>query len=116
MPYDNKIDRFGSSATSRQSPALDAVKLTSAMLSDTTDLTTYAKALRIWNGSAAAVTVLATPLAAASDLAAGAVPITVPAGATGYEAIAVRRVWSTGSTGLAAALTAGTVEVLLLTA
>lgn len=116
MPYDSKVDRFGSSAASRQSPALDAVKLTAAMLSDTTDLTTYAKALRVWNGSASAVTAMATPLAATSDLAAAAVPITVPAGAAGYEAIAVRRIWATGSTGLAAALAAGTVEVLLLTA
>lgn len=116
MPYDNKIDRFGSSAASRQSPALDVMKLTSAMLSDTADLTVYAKALRIWNGSGGAVTVMATPLAAASDLAAAAVPITVPPGAVAYEAISVRRVWTTGSTGLAAALAAGTVEVLLLTA
>ena len=115
MPYDSKIDRFGASAASRQSPALDAVKLTSAMLSDTVDLTTYAKALRIWNGSSGPVTVLVTPHAA-GDLAASAVPVTVPAGAVGYEAISVRRVWSTGSTGLAAALVAGSVEVLLLTA
>ncbi len=116
MPYDAKTDRFGSSAASRQSPALDAVKLTAAMLSDTTDLATYAKALRVWNGSSSTLTVLATPLAAASDLAAAAVPITVPVGVVTYEAIGVRRIWATGSTGLAAALAAGTAEVLLLTA
>ena len=116
MTYDSKFDRFGSAASTRQSPAIEAVKLTAAMVSDTTDLATYAKALRVWNGTTAAVTLMVTPLAAASDLAAAAVPITVPAGGVGYEPLSVRRVWSTGSTGLSAALGAGTVEVLLLTA
>lgn len=114
MAYDSRADRFGSASSTRQSPALDAIALTPAMISDGTDLPTYAKALRIWNGSAAAVTVMATPLTAASDAA--VVPITVPPGCLGYEPISVRRIWSTGSIGLAAALAAGTAEVLLLTA
>lgn len=116
MTYDVRADRFGANTATRQSPAVDAVRLTAAMVSDSADLTGYAKALRVWNGSTAAVTLMVTPLAAASDLAAAAVPLTVAAGTGAYEAIAVRRVWATGSTGLVAALTAGTVEVLLLTA
>ena len=114
MAYDSKADRFGSVASTRQSPAIDALALTAAMISDGVDLPVYAKALRIWNGSSAAVTVMATPLTATSDTA--VVPITVPPGCLGYEPISVRRIWSTGSTGLAAALAAGTAEVLLLTA
>ncbi|MCE1235101.1 MAG: hypothetical protein LWW93_01970 [Hyphomicrobiales bacterium] len=113
MTYDSKSDRFGSANPTRQSPAVDAVKLTAAMLSDSADLATYAKALRVWNGSSAAITLAATPLAAASD--ATVVPITVPAGVASYEPISARRIWSTGSTGLAAALAAGTAEVLILT-
>lgn len=115
MTYDLRADRFGAASSTRQSPAVEATALTLAMVSDTADLTTYAKALRIWNGSAAAVTLMVTPSAATSDLAAAAVPITVPSGAAGYEAVSVRRIWSTGSTGLLAGLTAATVEVLLLT-
>jgi hypothetical protein len=116
MSYDKTADRFGAAASTRQSPAVEAVKLTAAMVSDTADLATYAKAMRVWNGTATAITILATPLAAASDLAAAAVPITIPAGSTGYEPISVRRVWATGSTGLVAALSGGTAEVLLLIA
>lgn len=115
MTYDAHADRHGGSPATRQSPAVDAVRLTAAMLSDTADLAIYARALRVWNGSAAPVTLLATPLSAVSDLAPGAVPITVPAGAATWEPISIRRLWATGSTGLAAALTAGTVEVLLVT-
>lgn len=100
---------------SRESPAMRATKLTAAMISDTTDLAAYAKALRVYNGSSDSVTVLVTPEFSTSDLAADAVPITVPAGTAGWEPIGVRRVWSTGSTGLVAALAAGTVEVLLVT-
>ena len=115
MTYDAHADRLGGGAATRQSPADEVARLTQAMLSDTTDLTTYAKALRIWNGSAANVTLLVTPLAAGSDAAAAAVPITIPAGAALYEPISLRRVWSTGSTNLAAGLASGAVEVLLLT-
>jgi hypothetical protein len=115
MTYDKSADRYASTAASRQAPAVDAVKLTPAMLSDGADLAAYAKALRIWNGSSAAVTLLVTPVRTTSDLAAAAVPITVPAGAAGWEPISARRIWSTGSTGLATALAAGTVEVLLAT-
>jgi hypothetical protein len=119
MPYDPTKDRAfsqGQRAAPRpDDPATGAVRLTSAMVSDTTDLPTYAKAFRIWNGSGALVTLMVTPLHATDDTAAGAVPLTLPAGVVGYEAMAVRRIWSTGSTGLGAGLVAGTVEVLLLT-
>lgn len=114
MTYDPHADRLGTATATRQSPAVDVARLTAAMVSDTADLPVYAKALRIWNGTAAAVTVMATPLAADGDTAASAVPITVPAGSAAIEPISVRRIWSTGSTGLAAGLGAATVEVLLL--
>lgn len=115
MTYDPRYDRFGAASSTRQSPAVEAIALTAAMVSDTVDLSIYAKALRIWNGSSASVTLMVTPMSAASDLAAAAVPITVPSGSVGYEAISVRRVWSTGSTGLVAGLAGASVEVLLLT-
>jgi len=115
MTYDVRSDRLGAGTATRQSPAVEAVRLTAAMVSDTVDLSTYAKAIRLWNGSAAAVTLMVTPLGAAGDAAAYAVPITVPAGIPTYEPISVRRIWSTGSSGLLAGLAAGTIEVLLLT-
>lgn len=115
MPADATKSPYANYSGSRDTPATKAVKLTSAMVSDTTDLAAYAKALRVYNGSSAAITLLVTPEFSASDLAADAVPITVPAGVASYEPISVRRIWSTGSTGLVAALGAGTVEVLLLT-
>lgn len=94
----------------RSAPARRVAELTAAQLSDTADLTSYAKALRVWNGSGATVTLKVQPL-----LGDQPVRITVPDGAAGYEPIGVRRVLSTGSTGLAAGLAAGTVQVLLLT-
>lgn len=115
MTYDVRSDRHGAGSATRQSPAIEATLLTAAMVSDGVDLAPYAKALRICNAGSTAVTFKVTPLAAASDAAAAAVPITVPAGAVGYEPISVRRIWATGSTGLAAGLAAGTLEVLLLT-
>lgn len=114
MPYDRSKDPFSLASSSADAPARAAVKLTSAMVSDTADLPTYAKALRVWNGTGGTLSLMVTPLRAADDTAAGAVPLTLP-GVVGYEAIAVRRIWSTGSTGLVAGLAAGTVEVLLLT-
>ena len=115
MTYDIRADRHGSGAATRQSPALEAQRLTSAQVSDTTDLAIYAKALRVWNGTGQPVKLMVTPLTAAADTAAAAVPITVAAGVAAYEPISVRRIWATGSTGLVAGLAAGTVEVLLLT-
>ncbi len=115
MTFDATKSPYATFSPSRSSPATDVTNLTTAMVSDSTDLATYPKALRVYNGSSAAVTLLVTPEFAASDLAAAAVPITVPAGVSSWEPIGVRRIWSTGSTGLVAALTAGTVEVLLAT-
>ena len=116
MPYDASADRFSTGSATRQSPAVEVAALTAAMVSDTDDLAVYAKALRVWNGSAAPVTLAVTPLGASGDTAASAVTITVAAGTASYEPISVRRVRSTGSTGLVAGLGAGTVEVLLLLA
>ncbi|TBW40978.1 hypothetical protein EYW49_02135 [Siculibacillus lacustris] len=108
-------DRFGSTSPTRETPAVEATTLTTLALSDTVDLPVCAKALRVWNGTGGKITLLVTPIKNADDGLAGAVPLSVPAGVVGYEAIAVRRIWSTGSTGLAAGLAAGTVEVILLT-
>lgn len=115
MTYDRTADRFGQASITRHAPAADAVRLTAAMLSDTVDLAPYAKALRVCNASTAAVTLLVTPLHAVDDGASGAVPLTVPAGLSCWEPLSARRIWSTGSTGLAAGLAAGTVEVVLAT-
>lgn len=115
MTYDVRSDRLATVTATRESPAVEVVRLTSAVVSDTTDLPTYAKAFRIWNGSTSAVTLMVTPLSAADDTSASAVPITVPAGVPTYEPISARRIWATGSTALVAGLGAGTVEVLLLT-
>lgn len=97
-------------AHGRSTPARRAEELTADLLSDTVDLTAYAKALRVWNGSGAAVTLMVQPILGNTP-----VRVTVPDGAAGYEAISARRILATGSTGLAAGLIAGTVQVLLLT-
>lgn len=115
MTFDATRSAYANFSNSRGSPATRATLLTTGMVSDSADLATYAKALRVYNGSSAAVTLLVTPELAEDSTSAGAVPVTVPAGVSTYEALGVRRIWSTGSTGLVAALTAGTVEVLLLT-
>ena len=109
MPYTPASDNFANVSPDRSGPAVDAIQLTSAMVSDTTDLATYAKALRIYVPSTgSAVTLMVTSLAAATD--ATTVPITVPPGGAYYEAISVRRIWSTGS----ANLFATGVQILLL--
>ena len=112
MPYNPATDELARTPSDRSSPAVDVVQLTSGMVSDTVDLTTSAKAIRIYVPSTAsgAVTVRVTPLLSSSDSA--SVPITVPPGGLSYEAISVRRIWSTGS----ANLFASGVEILLLRA
>lgn len=111
MPYDKQYDRSAGLAVGRDTPATDVVKLTSAMVSDSADLAIYAKALRVWvPASAGAVTLMVTPLAATDDTAAGAVPLTVPAGTAAWEPISVRRIWATGSV----AWNAAGVEILLV--
>lgn len=109
-------DRFESMSATRETPAIEAVMLSTLDLSDTVDLSVYAKALRVWNGTSGNITLLVTPSGINDDSAAGAVALTVPAGVVGYEPISIRRVWSTGSTGLAAAITAGTAQIVLLRA
>jgi hypothetical protein len=111
MPYTPASDNFTHVSPDRSGPAVDAILLTSAMVSDATDLTIYAKALRIYVPStASAVTLAVTPLAAANDTI--VVPITVPPGGAYYEAISIRRIWATGS----ANLFATGVQILLLRA
>jgi hypothetical protein len=111
MPYTPASDNFTHVSPDRSGPSVDVIQLTSAMVSDTTDLATYAKALRVYVPSTgAAVTLSVTPLAAATDTV--TVPITVPPGGVYYEAISVRRIWSTGSSNLFAT----GVQILLLRA
>jgi hypothetical protein len=111
MPYTAASDNFAHVTPDRSGPAVDAILLTPALVSDTTDLPTYAKALRIYVPSGGSpVTLTVTPLAAGSDTI--SMPITVPAGGVFYEAISVRRIWSTGSVNLFAA----GVQILLLRA
>jgi hypothetical protein len=111
MPYSSASDKFANVSPERSGPSVDAVQLTSAMVSDTADLPTYAKALRIYVPSTgSAVTITVTPLGAASDTI--SVPITVPPGGVTYEPISVRRIWATGS----ANLFATGVQILLLRA
>ncbi len=112
MPYNAFADRFAGVTPDRSAPAVDAVLLTSAMVSDTADLSVYAKAFRIYvpPTASASVTLLVTPLLAVSDT--DTVPVTVPPGGCNYEAISARRVWSTGS----ANLFASGVEILVLRA
>lgn len=105
-------DLLGRNKPNRADPGRNLVKLTAAMVSDTEDLASPAKAFRIYNGSSAAITMIIT--GDADEATSGvAVPITVPAGMMSLEPFGARRIWSTGSTGLVAALTAGTVEVVL---
>ena len=106
---------FRTMSPARGTPATRAVNLTTGMISDTADLAGAAKALRIYNGSSAAITVLVTPEQQTDVTSAGAIPITVPAGIAETVPLSVRRIWSTGSTGLAAGITAGTVCVTLYT-
>ena len=94
-------------------PGRKARKLVAADLSDSVDLAIPARAFRVSNQSTAKVVLLVTPADEASDTA--ATPITISPSSTGWEALSIRRVWSTGSTDLAAGLAAGTVEVVLIT-
>ena len=111
MPYDLTRDPRRNLGVAQADPASRAEALTAAMVSDVSDLSTYPKAIRVWNGSLAAVTLMVTPARAPSDLA---VPVTIPAAGLTIEPISIRRVWATGSTGLLAGLASGEVEVLLL--
>jgi hypothetical protein len=112
MPYDLTRDPRRNLRTEQVDPASRVEALTTAAVSDASDLPVYPKALRVWNGSLSAVTLMVTPARAPSDTT--AVPITIPAGGLTIEPISVRRIWATGSTGLLAGLASGEVEVLLL--
>jgi hypothetical protein len=109
MTYDPAKNR--TAAAQRSAPAENAIALTAAMVADS-DLATYAKSFRVYNMSAAAIVVAVTPLHADDG---AKVSFTIGAGEKETIPLAVRRVWSTGSTGLAAGLGAGTVECQLYT-
>lgn len=109
MVADNTRNRIAGKAT----PAEAGYNLTAAMMADDADLPIYGKALRIRNGSTADVKIVVTPLHAATDTA--TIGFTIGAGEREILPVSVRRIWSTGSTGLAAALTAGTAEVQIFT-
>lgn len=111
--YDQTRDPLAGNLPTRDAPAIDGYMLAPAMLSDTADLATYGKSLRIKNGTSSAIVIVVTPLRAESDAA--KLSFTVEAGDRETLAVAVRRVWSNGSTGLAAGLAAGTVECQIYT-
>jgi hypothetical protein len=90
-PYLASRDAFADLARDASSPATQCAPITP---SDTTNLTHYAKALRVFvPGALAQATVRVTPLHATSDTA---VTLTYAAGVT-IEPLAVRKVWSTGT-------------------
>lgn len=97
----------------RSDPSILARNLVAVDLTDTGDLAVSAKAFEVWNGTAADVKLKITSIG--TDPAEEAAPflVTVPAGSLRVVPTSARRIWSTGSTGLAAGLAAGTVEVLL---
>lgn len=88
--YDSSHDIFSLVAASATSPARLATLVTP---SDTANLAPYAKALRVYAATGPA-TIRITPLRAADDD--DTVTLTIVAGVT-IEAIAARRVWSTGT-------------------
>lgn len=115
MPIEASRSRYSAYDNRRETPGARGTALMAAMLSDTVDLTVYPKAMRVYNASAADIILRVTLEHEPDDTSAGAVPLTVPAGVLSIEPLSVRRIWSTGSTGLAAGLVAGTVQVLLIT-
>lgn len=109
MSYDQTRDR----RADKSAPAEAGYNLTAAMVADGVDLPIYGKSFRLRNASAADVKIAVTPMHAAAD--ASPMILTVGAGDREVFSLAVRRIWSTGSTGLAAGLTAGTVECQIFT-
>lgn len=109
MAYDGSRDRRGAAS----SPAEAGYNLTASMVSDTADLAVYGKALRIRNGSTADIKIVMTPIHASADTS--TMTITIGVGEREILPIAVRRIWSTGSTGLVAGIGAGTVEANVFT-
>lgn len=109
MAYDGLRDRRNGPS----SPAEAGYNLTAAMVSDSADLAVYGKALRVRNGSTADVKIVVTPIHASVDTA--TMTVTIGAGEREILPIAVRRIWSTGSTRLVAGIGADTVEVNVFT-
>lgn len=99
---------------SRSDPAGEAYNLASGNLSDTVNLAQTPKAFEVWNGTSSAVVVKVTPVGV-TDADPSPVTFTIPPLSLRLVPLGVRRIWSTGSTGLAAGLAAGTVEVVCYT-
>ena len=92
MPYQADRDAYASVATGQSTPARF---ITAVTPSDSTDLTLYAKALRISVPDATSnPTIRVTPVEAVSD--SDTVTLPLPAGVT-IEPLSVRRVWATGT-------------------
>lgn len=109
--YDPSKDRLPRATPRTESPISDGYQVTAAMVSDSADLPTYAQSLRVWNGTTGTIRIKVTLMRTEDDTAVAAVPIDCPPGIS-WEAARVRRIWSTGSTGLIAALTAGTAAIV----
>lgn len=111
--YNQTNNHFDKFVQTRSDPAVNAVNLTPADVSNENDLSVYPKALRVYNGSANPIVIVVTPVFADRDDA--KVSHTIAAGGTERIDMGVRRIWSDGSTGLVAGLTLGSVEVVLYT-
>lgn len=97
----------------RADPSILTKNLAVAAMSDTVDLDVWPKAFEIANTTAATIAVKFTPIGEFVDTVPDPVVELVPAGSVRPFDCGARRIWSTGSTGLAAAITAGTASVLL---
>lgn len=95
------------SPAARSAPSVGAYNITAAMVSDAVDLTIQPKAIDVVNDSSSTVVVVFSPLGAGGTCAAR-----VRAGEARRIDCAIGRIWNTGSTGLSAGLTAGTVEIV----
>jgi hypothetical protein len=109
--YDPSKDRLPRATPRTESPISDGYQVTAAMVSDSADLPTYAQSLRVWNGTNGTIRLRVTLMRTEDDTSAGAVAIDCPPGIS-WEPVRVRRIWSAGSTGLVAALGAGTASVV----
>lgn len=92
-------------------PARSGLNLLASDISDSVDLTHMPVAMRVRNGSAADIKMVIVPFEEYPPN--GTITITVGAGDREIIPIFARRIKSTGSTGLAAGITDGTVEVNL---
>lgn len=96
---------------SRGDPARQAIQATSSTLSDTADHATTARPPMIANRTDGDIRIVSIPVGNADTDTVG---LTIPSGSIDTLPWVTRRILVTGSTGLAAGLTAGTIDLILL--